>query len=242
MTDTIPVGAAPNGVAVAPDGVWVTDEVGGTLVHLDRASRETAVTTLGGRPEGVTLADGSLWIAVQAGGAAHRGGTLRMVPQREPIDSIDPARAYAPLDVAAPLGGVRRARRLQARRRHRREHARTRPRERASGTDRQRQDIHVPAARGHQVRRRPRAQGICRPLLARAAVQSEPGAARLLRRHRRRARMPEATRAMRPVQGRRDRRRHGDRHDQAARAGPRVSLQAGAAVRVSRPDRHTRYG
>ena len=26
---------------LAPDGVWVTDEVGGTLVHLDRASRKT---------------------------------------------------------------------------------------------------------------------------------------------------------------------------------------------------------
>ena len=97
VTDTISVGAAPNGVAVAPDGVWVTDEVGGTLVHVDRASRETAVTTLGGRPESVTLADGSLWIAVQAAGAAHRGGTLRIVPQGEPINSIDPARAYVPL-------------------------------------------------------------------------------------------------------------------------------------------------
>jgi YVTN family beta-propeller protein len=102
VTDTFPVGAAPNGVAVAPDGVWVTDEVGGTLVHLDRASRETAVTTLGGRPEGVTLADGSLWIAVQAAGAAHRGGTLRMVAEPNTIDSIDPARSY----VAWQLLGV----------------------------------------------------------------------------------------------------------------------------------------
>ena len=42
-------------------------------------------------------------------------------------------------------------------------------------------------------------------------------------------------------QGRRDRRRHGDRHDQAARARPRLSPQAGAAVRVHRPDRHTRH-
>ncbi len=37
---------------------------------------------LGGRPEGVSLADGSLWIAVQAAGAAHRGGTLRIVADR----------------------------------------------------------------------------------------------------------------------------------------------------------------
>jgi ABC-type transport system substrate-binding protein/class 3 adenylate cyclase len=93
--DTIPVGAAPNGVAAAPDGAWVTDEVGGTLVHVDQASRETTATTLGGRPEGLTLADGSLWIAVQAGGAAHRGGTLRLVADSNYVESIDPPRAYA---------------------------------------------------------------------------------------------------------------------------------------------------
>jgi YVTN family beta-propeller protein len=93
-TYAIPVGAAPNGVAVAPDGAWVTNEVGGTLVHVDQASRETTATTLGGRPEGVTLADGSLWVAVQARGAAHRGGTLKMVAEPTSIDSIDPARAY----------------------------------------------------------------------------------------------------------------------------------------------------
>ena len=93
VTDTVTVGAAPNGIAVAEDGVWVTTEVGGTLVHVDRAFREPAVTMLGGRPEGVTIADGSIWIAVQATGAAHRGGTLRMIGE---IDSIDPALAYTP--------------------------------------------------------------------------------------------------------------------------------------------------
>jgi peptide/nickel transport system substrate-binding protein len=92
-TNTFPVGAAPNGVAVAPDGAWVTAEVGGTLVHVDQASREPMATTLGGRPEGLTLADGSLWVAVQAAGAAHRGGTLRLVAEPNSIDSIDPARA-----------------------------------------------------------------------------------------------------------------------------------------------------
>ena len=43
VADTIPVGAAPNGVAVAPDGVWVTNEVSGTLVHLDQAAGKTTV-------------------------------------------------------------------------------------------------------------------------------------------------------------------------------------------------------
>ena len=34
----------------------------------------------------------------------------------------------------------------------------------ASHADRQRHDVHLPVARGHQVLRRPRAEGICRPL------------------------------------------------------------------------------
>jgi YVTN family beta-propeller protein len=102
--DTIPVRGAPSGVAVAPDGAWVTTEVTGTLVHLDQAAGKTTVTTLGGRPQGLTLANGSLWVAVQAGGAAHRGGTLRLVGDSNVGDSIDPARGYGalwqPLSVA----------------------------------------------------------------------------------------------------------------------------------------------
>lgn len=94
VTDTVQVGVAPNGISVASDAVWVTDEAAGTLVRVDpRSRRPTARRRLGGRPEGIALAAGLLWIAVQADGAAHRGGTLRMVGTR--VDSIDPARAYS---------------------------------------------------------------------------------------------------------------------------------------------------
>jgi YVTN family beta-propeller protein len=96
QTNVGPVGAAPNSIAVATDGIWVTDEVAGTLVKLNRALVKTDTTTLGGRPEAMTLAGGSLWIAVQATGAAHRGGILRLAAERGSIDSLDPARAYAP--------------------------------------------------------------------------------------------------------------------------------------------------
>ena len=101
VTDTISVGVSPSGVAVAPDGVWVTDEVEGTLVHLEPASGKQATTKLGGRPGAMTLADGALWVAVQASGAAHRGGTLRMISS---IHTFDPAIAGIPADLQ--LAGV----------------------------------------------------------------------------------------------------------------------------------------
>jgi peptide/nickel transport system substrate-binding protein len=96
VTRVVPVGAAPNGIAVSSSGVWVTDEVAGTLVHVSPATGKAQKLTLGGRPESVTLAAGSLWIAVQASGAAHRGGTLRLVIPEDEIDSMEPAAAYAP--------------------------------------------------------------------------------------------------------------------------------------------------
>jgi YVTN family beta-propeller protein len=98
MTNTVQVGVAPNGIAVTRNAVWVTDEAAGTLVRIDPRSREPKTWRhLGGRPEGVAPADGSAWVAVQAGGAAHRGGTLRlMCAPCDEIDSIDPARAYSP--------------------------------------------------------------------------------------------------------------------------------------------------
>jgi ABC-type transport system substrate-binding protein/class 3 adenylate cyclase len=92
VTGTFLVGAAPNGIAIAPDAVWVTDEVTGKLVRVDPSSGSTSPKTLGGRPEGVAVRDGSLWVAVQAAGAAHRGGTLRLLV--DTIDFIDPARTY----------------------------------------------------------------------------------------------------------------------------------------------------
>ena len=86
-------GASPNGIAVTPEAVWVSDEVEGTLVRVDpRTGTVVKRITLGGRPEGVTAADGSVWVGVQAAGDAHRGGNLRL--QSPFLDYIDPAMAY----------------------------------------------------------------------------------------------------------------------------------------------------
>ena len=218
----------------------MTDEVGGTLVHVDPASRETTSTTLGGRPEGVTLADGSLWIAVQAAGAAHRGGTLRMLAEPSD-DSIDPARNYSRswqlLSVVYDgLVGFKRVGGADGN---------TLVPDLASA-------LPTPTDNGRTYTFRLR-KGIRfsdgRELKASAVRYSFERLFRASRRGPTSTRASSAARAcrkhpaaMRPLEGRRDRRRHGDRHDQAARAGPRVSLQAGAAVRGRRPDRHTPPG
>jgi YVTN family beta-propeller protein len=97
VTGTFPVGVAPNGIVVDRDAVWVTDEVGGTLVRVNRKSGAASHTALSGRPEGVTVADGALWVGVQASGAAHRGGTLRILGGANDVDFVDPARAYSAL-------------------------------------------------------------------------------------------------------------------------------------------------
>ncbi len=92
VPSTFPVGASPNGIAVTPDDVWVSDEVEGTLVRVDPETGGATSSTLGGRPEGVAVSSGSVWVAVQAAGDAHRGGELRELTPL--IDFVDPALSY----------------------------------------------------------------------------------------------------------------------------------------------------
>jgi YVTN family beta-propeller protein len=91
---TVPVGNGPNAIAVAPDGVWVSEQFGGLVDRIDPGSnRVVRRVAVGNRPTGLALADGKLWVGARASGAAHRGGTLRVLGS--PIDSIDPALAYS---------------------------------------------------------------------------------------------------------------------------------------------------
>src|SRR4029079_9544492 len=95
VVDIVPVGTAPNGIAVAGAGVWVTDEATGTLVRIDPHSGAATRRPLGGRPKGIAFAGGSLWVAVQAGDDAHRGGTLHLTTgELSEFDVPDPARSY----------------------------------------------------------------------------------------------------------------------------------------------------
>lgn len=96
---TIPVGAEPRGIAASGGAVWVSDE-SGTLTKID-PGRGTVVRTvrIGNRPHGVAIASSGVYVAVGTSGAAHRGGTLRLLSLRGPLDSVDPALAYSPLSL-----------------------------------------------------------------------------------------------------------------------------------------------
>jgi DNA-binding beta-propeller fold protein YncE len=93
----IPVGDGPDGIAVAPQAVWVSNELAGTLTKIDPA-RGIPVHTrkTGNRPEGVVFSSGSLFVAVRASGTSHRGGTLTMLTSSDALPNIDPATAYGP--------------------------------------------------------------------------------------------------------------------------------------------------
>ena len=50
---------------------------------------------MGDRPTGLALAGGTLWVGLRGSGAAHRGGTLRVLGGPEGFDFLDPALTYA---------------------------------------------------------------------------------------------------------------------------------------------------
>ena len=95
----IPVGDGPNGIALTTGGVWVSNELSRTVMKIDRR-RNTVVRTVGTgeRPEGIVQGIEALFVPVRASGAGHYGGTLTVLANKGLI-GLDPATAYAPLDV-----------------------------------------------------------------------------------------------------------------------------------------------
>jgi len=67
VTAMITVGKSPSGVAIAPNGVWVTNWLDNTLTRIDPATSKVLQTlplTLTGYagPEAIAFGDGSLWV------------------------------------------------------------------------------------------------------------------------------------------------------------------------------------
>ena len=91
---TIAVGNGPHSIAVGRDGIWVSEQFAGVVDRIDPGpNRVVERIEVGDRPTGLALAGGRLWVGARASGAAHRGGTLRVLGAQA-VDSIDPALAY----------------------------------------------------------------------------------------------------------------------------------------------------
>jgi YVTN family beta-propeller protein len=93
---TIPVGNGPDSIAGGAGGIWVAEQFGNRVDHIDTDSnRVVERIALGHQPTGIALADGALWVGTRASGAAHRGGTLRVLATSATFDALDPALAYS---------------------------------------------------------------------------------------------------------------------------------------------------
>jgi YVTN family beta-propeller protein len=81
MTSTA-VGNGPSGVAVSPDGVWVTDSLDDTLERIDPDTLAVTNTIpVGHSPAGVAVGAGSVWVANSGDGTVSRidPGTERVI-------------------------------------------------------------------------------------------------------------------------------------------------------------------
>jgi ABC-type transport system substrate-binding protein/DNA-binding SARP family transcriptional activator/streptogramin lyase len=99
VESTIPLTGDPTSLLVSSGAAWVAD-ANGTVRDLDASGEERASAQAG--HSAVTLAaDNGIWVGVAAGGAAHLGGTLRMIHTDGILDTIDPA-ASTSWDIPPP--------------------------------------------------------------------------------------------------------------------------------------------
>jgi YVTN family beta-propeller protein len=93
----INVGAAPVGVAYGHGAVWVANSLGGTVSRIDPRTNSARVVRVGNDPTSVAVVGNGLWVTVLPSLESHRGGTVRVIAERQPPHtwSIDPAVTYA---------------------------------------------------------------------------------------------------------------------------------------------------
>lgn len=78
VTQTIPVGGSPAGIAVADGDVWVANTLDGTLSRIDGDTRSVVQRVrVGTRPGAVLAADGSVWVANSGDGTISRVDPVR---------------------------------------------------------------------------------------------------------------------------------------------------------------------
>jgi peptide/nickel transport system substrate-binding protein len=74
--------------------VWVTNELDGSVSRIDPASNEATEVPVTGRPTALASGRGDVYVALRPIGAAHRGGTLRVL-EGDVFFTVDPAVAYS---------------------------------------------------------------------------------------------------------------------------------------------------
>jgi YVTN family beta-propeller protein len=94
VAGAVPVGGTPVAIAAGSGAVWVGVRTA-TLQRISAARlRVDKTIDVGHVPAGIAVAGDDVLTAVRSTGAAHRGGTLRVVMPAP--DTLDPARAYFP--------------------------------------------------------------------------------------------------------------------------------------------------
>jgi peptide/nickel transport system substrate-binding protein len=71
VTQDLPAGAQPTGIAFGDDALWIADAIGGELLRVDIASGESEPIRLPGQPSGVAFTPDGVWVSVSPAGIAR---------------------------------------------------------------------------------------------------------------------------------------------------------------------------
>src|SRR3954454_1634302 len=94
---TVRVGHEPTGIAASGDAVWVANSNDDSISRVDPFhDRVVRTIGVGNAPQAATVAAHDLWVTARASARQHRGGTLRIVSERDTAKSFDPGTEFTP--------------------------------------------------------------------------------------------------------------------------------------------------
>ena len=236
VTATIGVGDGPSTIVAARNALWVSDEFDATLDRIDpRTGQVTRSVFVGSSPQGLAATPSGVWVAARPFAAAsHRGGTLTVVsdylPERDPVQAYDPvgipalATVYDGLVALRRSGGAAGLTLVP-------DLAWTLPRPADGGTT-----YTFTLRRGNPLLQRHARAGVRLPPRHPAPAQLRL-LSPLLRRHPRRANVPPAPAAVRPVRRDHHQRRGRHGHLPPGPRRPRFPVQTRADPRRAGPAR-----
>jgi peptide/nickel transport system substrate-binding protein len=96
LRGTVAVGPSADGIAVTRRDVWAASALAGTVSRITGSGRDPIQVRTGGRPTALAPSEGTVYVGLRPSGAAHAGGTLRVVFSAGDPPEIDTATAYSP--------------------------------------------------------------------------------------------------------------------------------------------------